>query len=63
MRYFKKMFNNFIENIKSMFRECVIFNNVFNMKNKIVISFKRKYNNIFIELFILIKNLKNLNLN
>ena len=63
MRYFKKMFNNFIENIKSMLRECVIFNNVFNMKNKIVISFERKYNNIFIELFIFIKNLKNFNLN
>ena len=63
MRYFKEMFNNFIKNIESIFRECVIFNNVFNVKDKIIISLERKYDNIFIKLLILIKDFEDFNLN
>ena len=63
MRYFKEMFNNFIKNIESIFRECVIFNNVFNVKDEIIISLERKYDNIFIKLLILIKDFEDFNLN
>ena len=56
------MFNSFIENVESTFREDIIFDNVVNTKDKIVLSLEEKYDSILIELLILIKNFNNLNL-
>ena len=57
------MLNSIIRNIELSISERVISYNIFDSKDKIVISLERKNNSVFIEFFILIKNLINLNLN